>query len=178
MRSLIWLFLTAFLAGCASLVPSALARLTAVSPLSADPEGFVVALDLPPGVAVVPGSATLDLTASRSDTGETLSGRYVLARGRSADGALTYRVAARDLDRLRGLQARIRDWTRENAAATRGSLSVSLTGCRTGDGPSPDATVSVALKTAVDQPFRPLIRDAPLSAIVNRAGSAGIDACR
>ena len=58
------------MAGCSALVPSGVARLSAISPLEADPDAIAVALVLPEGVDLVPGSARLAIEAVREDTGE------------------------------------------------------------------------------------------------------------
>ena len=61
---------------CAEVDPLALSALSDFDPLTADPASVVARLDLPPGIAIPEGGATLTLDARRSDTGETLARRY------------------------------------------------------------------------------------------------------
>jgi len=165
------------LGGCSSVVPGTVARLSQVSPLTADPAGFVVALDLPDGVAVAPGSAHLILSARQTDTGEAATGQFTLEAGQTAAGQDTLRVAEKDLSSLRALQARINAWEDADPDATQGSLSVTLAGCRVGEGPDPDATLSIALQPDKDAPFLPLVRNAPLSDALKLAETGPLPPC-
>lgn len=176
MRRLLILSVAPGLMGCSNLVPSSLLTLRGLSPLEADPAGFVIKLDLPDGVEVAPGSAQLALLAERSDTGQALADTFVLAETQIEEEKL-YRVADQDLAELRDLQARINAWETENADATTGSLSVSLTGCAVMAGPADDATVSVALRLEENQPFLPLLDKAPLKAILAKADAEDLQPC-
>lgn len=162
--------------GCSSLVPSSLVALRGLSPLEADPEGFVVGLDLPDEVRVVPGSARLTLRADRTDIAEERAGSFVLQESVS-EGASFYRVAPEDLEALRTLQSEINAWETVAPDATSGSLSVSLTTCREVADVPDDATVSVDLQLDVGGPFVPLLRDAPLTAILDAAALDQLAPC-
>jgi hypothetical protein len=165
------------LAGCSSLVAAGVARLAGLSPLTADPQGFVVAIDLPPGIAIPPGSAQILFQAARTDTGEASSHSYLLEESRTETGAVSYRIATPDLDRFRTQQTLIAGWEDAAPDQTTGSFSVSLAPCTTGAGPASDATVSVTLKLAEDQAFFPILRDAPLDQITQAGVGVEIAPC-
>ena len=169
------LILLTLLAGCSSLVPSTVAQLAGLSPLTADPAGFEVALDLPPGIDVVPDSALLVLAASQSETGAAFEAPFVLQR---RDGPVQlWRVNPDDLDELRTLQARAAEWEAEDPDASSGSLSVGLEPCRIGDGPAPDAAVSISLRVQPGGPLLPLVRNAPISDFADDATINELDPC-
>lgn len=176
MRSAIILLSCLALNACGNVVPSTLMALRGISPLAADPEGFVLRLDLPDGVRVQPGSARLVLEAERADIPARRSGSFVLMETVGERGA-TYQVAPSDLAALRRLQSEINKWETDAPEATSGSLRVSLTACRTGSDLPADAPVSVDLQMGVDAPFVPLLREAPLQSILDQAETTGLEAC-
>jgi hypothetical protein len=65
----------ALLSACTSLVPSGVARLSGLSPLDADPAQFAVALVLPEGLSLAPGSARLSISATRDARGYRRDGQ-------------------------------------------------------------------------------------------------------
>ena len=160
------------LSACTSIVPSTVMRVNALSPTSADPAGFAIDLSLPAGIDIMPGTAQLMFAVTRSDTGETQSGAFVLER----EGSV-YRVAPQDLSELRALQATARAWEAENEDASNGSLGISLSPCRVGDGPAPNARVSVGLRLAEDGAFLPLVRNGPISAVAEPEEIRDMDVC-
>jgi hypothetical protein len=166
------------LAACASVVPSGAARLSSVSPVTTDPADFAVLLQLPPGLAVRPGSPQMALSATRTDTGETSTATYVLeASPPDEAGNRTYRVAPGDYASLRAQQSLIALWKSENERATSGSLSVGLEGCSLGAGPAPNATVSALVQAAPNQPFIQVLRDVSVAEIARAAGMEEIRPC-
>jgi len=160
------------LSACTSLVPSTIMRLNGLSPTTADPEGFAVDLTLPDGIDVMHGTARLMFTVTRSDTGAEQSGDFVLARAGSV-----FRIAPDDYAPLRDLQTTARAWTAENDGATNGSLGLSLTPCLIGNGPAPDARVSVGLRLEEGGAFLPLVRNGPLSAVASDEELREMGAC-
>ncbi len=183
MRHSSYLLAAALLLGaCSALVPSTAARLASLDPLTADPAVIEVVAVLPPGLAVVPGSARLDLSAERGT--ERLAGRFRLvdrpagttqdlAPGVTARG---FAIADADVDRMRALQADIATWKREGDA--RGSLALGIGGCAIGDGPGPDATGSVLIRVAADGPFLPLINRGRLADLLGPEALAAIKPCK
>jgi hypothetical protein len=151
-----------------------LARLSTLSPTTADPAGFAVLMTMPEGLGVQRGSARLIYAVRRTDTGEALQEDVVLKRD---SGTQVFRIAADDYARLRNAQATARAWQVQNDAATEGALSVHIAGCKIGAGPDPDARVSVALKVAQGGEFQPLVRNGPLSAIASAAQIRDMGVC-
>jgi hypothetical protein len=173
---------TLMLGGCSALVPSTAARLASLDPLTADPAAIEVVAVLPPGFAVTPGSARLELMAERG--AERLAGSFRLDDRPAGTGldlspgatAQRFAIAAGDIDRMRRLQADIAGWKREGEA--RGSLGIGLGGCAVGDGPQSDARGSVLIRVSADGPFLPLIDDGKLSDLLGPDMLAAIKACQ
>jgi hypothetical protein len=88
-----------------------------------------------------------------------------------------FRVAPDDLAALRELQKTAQRWKEEAGGATEGSLSVNLAPCLMGDGPAPDARVSVGLRLEKVGMFLPLVRNGPLSAVASPAQISEMGAC-
>lgn len=175
MRSLLVAFTV--LAGCTALVPSTAVRLNALSPVTADPAAIALALRLPAGVGVQPGGATLFLGARRTDTGAETGLTVALARRSDAELGETFQIAPEDRARFRAEQARIAAWQTEAPEATEGTLSLGVSPCREEAGPAPSARGSVSVRFAPDAPFRPLLRDAPLSRLAGEDDVASWPIC-
>lgn len=172
MRSILTAALAAAsLMGCASVVPGTAARLASLSPLETDPGDIQVALGLPEQAGIVPGSAKLILTATRSDTGEISEGTYTLdtfdtaadpalANLNAPGGVIGLRITPQDQVALRAQQATVRLWEAEAPDATQGSLGITLGPCQTG--PNPGQAASIWVRTGPQAPFRTLVRRGPL----------------
>ncbi|MDX8352836.1 hypothetical protein [Cognatiyoonia sp. IB215182] len=160
------------LAGCTSIVPTTAMRLNNLSPTTADPADMAVALTLPEGIDVQPGSAMLTFAVIRSDLDQTAKGTFRLVR----EGDV-YAIAPSDHATLRALQATAWQWEAENASATQGSLAITLAPCLRGAGPSDDARVNVAIRLAQDGAFLPLVRNAPLSAVTSAEQLGDVPQC-
>lgn len=170
------------LAACSSIVPSTAARLAALDPLTADPAALELVVILPPGLAVNPGSAKLELSADRG--AEHKRGSFQLADrpapaeldlpvGATARG---FAVAKPDVERMRALQAEIAGWKREGEA--QGSFGLGLGGCAIGDGPAADATGSVLIRVREDGPYLPLIAEGRLADLLGPDVLAAIKPCQ
>ena len=169
------------LGACSAIVPSTAARLASLDPLTADPAGIGLVVVLPPGLAITPGSATLELQALRGTealkgsfqlTDRALPGAQGVPKGATARG---FAIAEADVPRMRALQARIADWKREGAA--KGSLGIGIGGCAVGDGPAPDAVGSVLIRMSSEDPYLPLIRDGSLAELLGPDTLAAIKPC-
>ena len=157
------------LASCTAVPLATQAALGRVDPLSADPGGFVLFLSLPPGIVLRESSGVMTLTAERADTGARIDGSYRLeAVSMGAEGALAFRVAPADLDRLRADQATAAAWEAEVPELSSGSLSIRAAGCLTGAPVPDDARVSARLQIAEGGPALPLLRAAPLRALLGQ----------
>ena len=170
------------LAACAALVPSTAARLAQVDPLTADPSALELVVILPPGLAVSPGSARVDVSATRGWA--TLAESFRLEDRPPPAGlprpegssARAFALTPADAERMRAVQDRLAGWKRDGDA--RGSFGIGLGGCATGDGPAPDATGSVLIRLDADGPFLPLIRDARLADLLGAEVMAAIKPCQ
>lgn len=160
------------LSACTSIVPTTVIRLNSLSPTTADPAGFAVDLSLPEGIDITPRSAVLSFSISRSDTGETQSGDFVLQR----EGSV-FRVAPQDLAALRALQATSRAGDADGADATTGAIGINLLPCIVDEGPVDNARVSVGLRLYEDGAFLPLVRNGRLSAVATDAQIRDMDVC-
>jgi len=163
------------LSACGTVVPQTADQLSRMSPLTADPADIAVALDIPAAYDIT--EATLVLDASRSDTGETQSGTFRLARTDAADGRIFYAIAGPDLDRIRALQQTIAVWETETPEASSGSLSVFAQPCRRDPGSDAGGGISVFIRLDSDGTFQPLVRKAPVTAILGRDGAAELPLC-
>lgn len=172
MRS--FLFLPLALVACASVNPLTVARLATLSPLDVDPAEIQVALRLPDGAGVAPGSAQLTLSAVTEDTPRRVSGDFTLTQ--SGQDITTFAIAPSDHARMRALQAEIR--AMKAAGDTTGSLSVTLAPCRIGEGPGPDATVDALVRLGRDGPLLPVLKRATLSEIAAAGVPTALPPCR
>lgn len=161
------LILALGLGACASVVPATMARLAAVQPLEADPAAIAVAIVLPPGLAVTPGTARLTVGVVRQDT-QTAQTLDLVLQAQDVGGgnlpvppgatAQTYTIAASDVARMRALQATVAAWKAEDPAPeTAGSFGLGLGGCALGDGPSDDAVGSAYIRVAAGGDYLPVI---------------------
>ena len=169
----IWLLfiLSISLSGCGYVSSAGLDRLDSVSPLEAEPADIAVALALPPGLDVVPGSAQINFSADRSDTREKETAVFTLARNDTGN-LNVFTIAPEDHDRLRELQGRIQKWEDEAPDRTSGSIGVTVDFCKKDPGPAPTAKVTVLTRTESDGKFFSLIENAPLS-VIQRSGALG-----
>ncbi len=170
------------LSACASVVPSTATRLAAIDPLTADPAAIQLAVLLPKGLAVKPGTARLEFGAKRGT--ETRQGSFLLedrpvALGMAVPENATARgfaLTEADADRMRKLQAEIAAWKRDGTA--RGSLGLGVGGCAVGDGPAPDATGSVFVQLEKGGSFLPLIKNGKLADLLGADVLSAIQPCQ
>lgn len=175
------------LAGCGSLVPATVAMLYGASPLEADPAAIQIALVMPPGLRVKPGTAKMTIATTRLDTNETRGGDFilqarpvVLAEVDVPEGAHSdaYRLSPKDVMAVKALQAVARQWKAEvPEGQTKGTFAVGVGGCTMGAGPAPDATASIYIRTEADGSFLPLLRDAELREFLGEELFAALGPC-
>ncbi|MGR3502411.1 hypothetical protein [Pseudaestuariivita sp.] len=166
------------LAGCNILDDGTLAQIEASGgPLNADPEKIEVLVELPPGLGIPDGAAVMRVVADRRDIGARSDSSYALAQSAGEDGLRRFRIAAEDVDRLRGQQALIRDWEREAPDDTEGNVTVDVSGCAVGGGPDPAASVSIFVVVLPNPAPRPLIRGVPVSQILDATDAANLPQC-
>jgi hypothetical protein len=163
---------TVALSGCTSMVVSTVMELAAIDPLEADPAGFGVMLDLPEGLGLVPGTAVMQMSAVRKDTGENLSRNAVLEN----DGEV-WRIVSGDVQGIRDWQATIKDLKAQPGVDVSGSIGIAVEPCQIGDGPAPDARASVSIQIKEDGTFLPLVRNGPISAVAGDADLGQMASC-
>jgi len=170
------------LTACSAIVPSTAARLASFDPLTADPAAIELVVLLPPGLAVSPGSARLELSAVRGSEHRNgsfqLADRAVAPGLNAPTGATTrgFAIAKEDIPRMRALQAEIAGWKATGAA--KGALGLGIGGCAIGDGPAPDAVGSVLIRVRKDGPYLPLIASGKLSDLLGAKVLAAIQPCQ
>lgn len=156
------------LSACSGLSPVALAKLSQLDPITVDPAQIAVRLDLPDGLAVPPGGATLVLRSARSDTGQSTEARLNLAE----TGGI-WALTPQDAVRLRDVQSRIRQWEAEAPEAHSGSFSIGVAGCASGDGPDPAAPIRADLSLDGGASFLPILRGVTVQDALDAARSSG-----
>ena len=164
---------TIALVGCSSVDPSALAALSKLSPLTANPDDIRAGIDLPVGVTIPPNGATLTFAATRSDTGKADKGVFELDRLETPQGMLLFRLDQEDRAEYIRLRDTFNDWETEAPRATNGTFSIAVAACKIGSGPDPDGTFSVYVATAADAPMAVLVSDAPIGDALEAARSTG-----
>jgi hypothetical protein len=172
----------ALLAGCVSLVPATVARLMTVDPLTADPGQLRVAVTLPPGLMVLPGSA--QLTIEGSIEGEKIAEKFVLVQvPMASDGfdlptgysGSVFSLSKADTVRLVSLQERIVDGKSKDPDHTGGRFSVNTLLCGAGSMVPEDAPFSILIRLKESASYMPLVRDANLRRTL---GNDAIDALK
>lgn len=165
------------LAGCSGIVPGTALLLSNTDPLAADPGQISVALDLPEGIGVLPGSVKLSLEAEREGFGK-VGDVWTLEQTQDASARQVFRVAEADHAELRSVQTQAREWNVEDPDGTRGSLSLSIGGCRTVPADElADARASVFIGLRNDAPMRPLFLKAPISEVLSEEQVSALPRC-
>lgn len=156
------------LTGCGSVVLSTVAQLNDLDPLTADPAGFAVAVDLPDGLENKPGDTSLTVQATRSSTGVELGRAYALEKSVLTDGRIVFTLPPHEADALRAMQQEAATWPRDGSNTL--AMNASFGACRTENVPvTGDPRFSVWLRLAQDAPLMPLVRNAPLSEVTDPA---------
>ena len=157
------------LATCSTLNPVTLYHLSQLSPMTADPADFTVAIDVPPGVRIKDGSAKLGFTVSRD--GQTIDKSFPLDRISAPKSGLPdangvyslFRVAPSDFQDMRAMQAKAAAWEEADPKGTSGSITAGLEVCATQLPVSKDTKTSIFLRIDPTGPFLPLVRGATLA---------------
>ncbi|WP_415401146.1 hypothetical protein [Tateyamaria sp. SN3-11] len=159
------------LGACSTVVPGTLLEMQAIDPLSADPADIALRVDLPDSVALLPQAGTLDLRAQHRD-GSNLAGSFPIV----AVGDVV-QVAPASHAELRALQARISAWNTADPDGTKGSLSVGIAPCLTGDQMPETDRFSVAIQLKSGGPFLPLITGASVADALKGQAGDGVTRC-
>ena len=170
---------------CSHVPLSSVVKMSAFRFETTDPAQLRVAVRHPDWIRIPPGGAVMVVEERSKPSGALLyreelvfeqiasrSDLAGLAAARRPGFVMTIlRVAASDTELLRALQERLRNASAEERASSTGSLSVSVTGCRTGPAPSSDAVlVSTYLAAGELDGFVTLVRDFDLRSAMADAG--------
>lgn len=158
------LFLFLFLGACGALNLSTLVQLSRLSPLTANPDGFVAAIVLPIEMDLPENSATLGFVWT-SET-ETIGGNFPLRRHaafggygiapRAGQQVLFFDLSPEDAAKIKAAQQEI--IARKNIGVDgQGAFSVLATPCARGVPDQP--LISTYLRIEDGGPFLPLLRD-------------------
>ena len=107
-----------------------------------------VTVDMPDGLRVQEDSAIIVAGLKESPAGPALEERFVLQEiapdgGSLPAGAQVFRISGSDLQRLETLRAVVRERKRDFPKETRGFLTVTSAGCRTGALPDGGRSMSI-----------------------------------
>ncbi|MCF2871683.1 hypothetical protein L0664_11455 [Octadecabacter sp. G9-8] len=170
------LFIFAPLMGCTSLVMSTVVALDDLDPMTADPAGFEVALDIPDPLGLVKNSTEFQFTATRGETGDVSGGEYTLLETTTPDGHRVYRIPQNAVEDIRAIQKDAATWqaTGDNAL----SVGVNLDFCRTTQDPLPDdLRFSIFIRLAQDAPLLPLVRNSRVTEVIEAEALNELDMC-
>jgi len=165
------------LSACSSISLPGVARLNALSPMETDPADIAVALALPEGLALQPGSAVFSIKSGTKDGTRKSNETYVLARTPGSDGSTVYQIAMADWDRVRAQQKLVRRWEEEDPRGHSGGFGVSLMPCTVGDGPADGAVLSISMRTNPDDAFFSLVKNAPWEDALDETGLDALEPC-
>ena len=174
MRAMICtLGLISALTACGSVNPITMARVAALSPLEADPAVMGVEIDLPEGLVLPKNGAKIRFFSERSDTGQSVSEDFVL----HSSGGTMFEFARSDLDRLRNTQTLVKAWEDAAPRENSGGITVLVSPCIVGDGPSADARGSLRVRLDKSGRFYPLIVNGRLSEVVGAEDLSVLPQC-
>ncbi len=151
------------LQACSTIVMPTVAKLNTISTLEADPAGFEISIDMPDGVEIPTGGATITMNSANSRLDQAYSETYALQLRSAPDGQTLFRIHPDDVAEIRVFQARAKRWEAEEPEVSTGAVSVFVNFCKIGDGPRRDDRFSVSVRAEVDGPFMPLIRNAKVA---------------
>lgn len=157
------------LAGCSYFDPASVAGFDDTSPLTLDPAGLSVAVTLPDGVQLAPGSVTMTLSA-KSASGRSTEESVTLDQ-LSQGNRQRWRVPPDRVDAWRATQARILAWDAEDDID--GNFSLAVTPCFLGRAPEPNERFSTYLRSRADGPDQVMIRSAPFSLLYEALDETG-----
>ncbi|QAZ43770.1 hypothetical protein [Mesorhizobium sp. Pch-S] len=177
-------------AGCASVAPSALFKLAALDPLSADPEVLAIAAVMPAALKLRTGDVVLDFSLQVSapagsvhevvpleivDGGKTPG----VVASPSFEHIQQARVAAKDVDRLAAGLAKARAYRETGRRDGKGSISVTIKGgCRAGATRDGSLTAAIYMRVKPGEKFFPLTTAINLRELLGNDAIARLPACQ
>lgn len=177
------LYFCLLLASCGAVDPRTLLQLNRLDPVSANPSGFVAAVELPQALDVPEGGATLGFTWASGE--ETFGGQYPLLRQTafvgsristdSAHHVLYFSLSAVSAEAIRQAQQNIRA-RKAGGIEGEGAFSVMAAPCAWGTPQS--QLMSTYIRVEDDGPFLPLLRGYDIGQNLDAEQMATIPACR
>lgn len=168
--------LRAALVATAVAAASASGASTFADPLTADPAALRVTLVLPPGFAVLPGSAELRMSAANDKTGETVTATDALAVTAAPGPDVTLALATPTTAQLAALEATVATW-RAARANPLAQITVTFTPCRTNPTADPAGAIALTLTLSPGGTRFALVQPGTTLAGYLPGGAATIAAC-
>ncbi|MEO1238697.1 MAG: hypothetical protein AAFW64_03360 [Pseudomonadota bacterium] len=151
--------------------------LNAMNPLTGDPAAMAVSVDLPPGLGIIDDSVIFTVETTNPERGMRM-GQWVLFEDRDIENRPRYRLSAEDADAFRDLQSDIAQWEAEDPESTKGSFSVNVAVCRSAPAETlANARGSIFISMAPDAPPLPLIRNGPVTQLVDTETLEALPPC-
>ncbi|MCY6379600.1 hypothetical protein [Hoeflea prorocentri] len=176
MRTLFVVLLAFGLAACGHVPLSSIPKLKRMDFMTMEVEVLRVAVEMPDGLRVRPGSAIINLGLNESAGEPALQERIVLQQvplsqsagqlAGLAPNAQVFRIAEADIPRLEAMRETTRARRKVDPDDTKGTLTVTSGACRTATLPSGPLPVTTKLKTAPDEPYFTLTRNVDLRTLV------------
>jgi hypothetical protein len=160
----------------AALVPAAAWAFRISDPLAAKPAELRVTVSLPPGFAILKGSARLKVTATdpRSEEAVISSDRLAQTGASGADHVLALADPAGS--QFAGLEAKVAAW-RAAKVPTAAQIDVAFTPCRTDPAADPTQPMALSLQPAPGAPRLVLVPAGTTLAAYLSGSGAPIAAC-
>ncbi|HEV2506456.1 MAG TPA: hypothetical protein VGV39_25505 [Mesorhizobium sp.] len=177
-------------AGCASVAPSALFKLAALDPLSADPKVLAIAAVMPAALKLRTGDVVLDFSfqAPALDGSVHEVVPLEIVDGDKAPGVVASpsfehiqqaRVAAKDVERLAAGLAKARVYREAGRRDGKGSISVTIKGgCRAGAIHGGSLTAAIYMRVKPGEKFFPLTTAIDLRELLGNDAIVRLPACR
>lgn len=172
-------------ASCAQLPLSSLIGLRNFDLETTDPARLRIAVRHPDWIRVPAEGAVMQIEQRSKASGTLMMSERIVFRHSVAGEDLAslgaerrhgsvirvFRIAPRDVDRMRAVQKAIRERSQDKTTGVEGRLSVAVTGCRLGAMPEGAVKVSTYLAASELDGFVPLTRDFDLRAAMIEAGA-------
>ena len=176
MRTLFIVLLAFTLAACGHVPLSSIPKLKGLDFMTMDVEDLRVAVEMPEGLRVRPGSAIINIGVNESAGEPALQERIVLQQvplaqnARQSAGlssnAQIFRVAKADIPRLETMRETVRARRKVDPDGTKGSLTVTSGACRVAALPKGPLPVTTKLKTEPDGAYFVMTRNVDLRTLV------------
>ncbi|PLP60119.1 hypothetical protein CYK37_08120 [Mesorhizobium loti] len=176
--------------GCASIAPSALLKLAAFDPLSADPKVLGIAAVMPAAIKLRTGDVVLELAlkapAPYGPVHEVVP--LEIADGDKALGVVASpsfehiqqaRVATADVERLSAALAKARSYRATGQRDGKGSISVTIRGgCRAGAIDSGSLKAAIYMRLKPDEKFFPVTTAIDLRKLLGDEAVGRLSPCK